>query len=457
MTLSSISFGTDGVRGTYGQGAITEACFELIGHAFGLALVLQQAGPCQMVLGRDTRPSGPLLQAALSRGLRRAGVLVWDAGVLPTAAVAVLVQRLGAQAGAVISASHNPAADNGVKFFDAQGQKISDELQAQVQAWMTRERPDAVFSGEQKPLPNASGLFTEFLRESFPGLNLRSWRIVVDGAHGAAWHVAPTLLRELGAEVIEMACTPDGEHINARCGAVHPEPLARLVRDTRADLGLAFDGDADRLVVVDATGAVQDGDAILYLLTKARLRHEPVSTVVGTVMSNKGLEDALVALGVELLRTPVGDKHLAQALQSRSLVLGAESSGHVLVYDKLKTGDGLLAALAVLQAMAQTQEPFHLLTRELKKMPQVTLSVRLSEAQRSGWRWQDEPGWHAALEQVQGWLNGQGRLLVRASGTEPVIRVMVEAREQASAQACAEALVHWLKSHAPASSDLREA
>lgn len=449
MTHSTISFGTDGVRGTFGQGAITEEHFEHIGHAFGLALVLQHASACQLVLARDTRPSGPMLQAALSRGLRRAGVKVWDAGVLPTAAVAVLVQHLGAQAGAVISASHNPAADNGVKFFDAQGQKISDALQEQVQLWLTKERPSAVFPGEQVAFPQAGAVFMGFLKNAFSGLNLHSWRVVVDAAHGAAWHVAPTLLREMGAEVIEMACTPEGEHINDRCGATHPQPLARLVRDLRADVGLAFDGDADRLVVVDGRGQVQDGDAILYLLTKARLRSQAVQTVVGTVMSNMGLEVALKKLGVSLLRTPVGDKHLAQALQANSLALGAESSGHVLVYDKLKTGDGLLAALAVMQALVQAQEPFHFLIRELQKMPQVTLSVRLSEANRGSWRWQDEPGWKAAVEQAQTWLGDNGRLLVRASGTEPVIRVMAEASEQSVAEGCADALATWLKTHAP--------
>jgi len=463
MQNNLIIFGTDGVRGPYGQGAVTPENFERIGRAFGEALrqhhSLKQpseSGAPQVLLARDTRYSGPLLADALSRGLCASGVDVLDAGVLPTSGAAVLLPLYRAQAAAVISASHNPAQDNGVKFFNADGQKIDDALQNEVQSLLNSaqalKKPPAEEKdrGAIRPCLGAERQFENFFYRTFMGLSLRSWRVVVDGANGAASKIAPRMLRHLGAEVFERACEPDGRNINQNCGATHPEALAQTVRALKADLGFAFDGDADRLVVVDHTGAVQDGDAILYLLTKDRLStdKEAVAGVVGTAMSNQGLEKSLLALGVPLLRTPVGDKYISQALQHTGWVLGAESSGHILDYSLLKTGDGLLAALLVLRALTRTQESFAFAVRELEKMPQVTENVRLPQEVLKRWAWKNSPEWKYQVDQVERQLNDRGRVLVRASGTEPLIRVMVEAQEAATARACAEALARWLRSNA---------
>ncbi len=438
-------FGTDGIRGRVGELPITADYVERLGLAFG-HMLCERTGLVhpRLVLGRDTRESGPMLEAALTTGLLRAGVSVMRLGVVPSPAVAHLAARYGAQAGAVISASHNPACDNGIKFFDAQGRKLSDEDQARVVQLLTQPRSAVEDIGRLDTAPRAVSDYVDFLLGTEPGVSLAGQTLVVDAAHGAASACAREVFERLGARVHLMGAEPDGLNINDGVGALHPEGLARAVLQTGAHAGVALDGDADRLVMVDARGQVLDGDAILYVLTRDRLVRGPVPGVAGTVTSNAGLEHALARLGVAFVRTKVGDCHVAQALDERGWTLGAETSGHVLDFSKLTTGDGLLAALGVLAAMTRAGSSLQVLTEGLELYPQHKVNVTLERDAPRGAFWERDAGFKAALSRAEDVLRGCGRVLVRASGTEPLVRVMVEARDAELAREQAEQLAQAL-------------
>lgn len=453
MEPSTTSFGTDGVRGRFGQAPITVEHVKALGTAFGQALREQcPRGVPAVVVGRDTRFSGPALQAALTQGLNDAGVDVWLAQVVPTPAVAWLTSKLGAQAGAVISASHNPAHDNGVKFFDAKGTKISDALQQRVVQLLRQPCGPAKQPGRVSTVDDAGGLYATFVLQSEPGLRLEGLSVVVDAAHGAVSGIAEGVLRALGAKVHSIASWPDGTNINAGCGATSLEALRRAVLEQNAYMGLAFDGDADRLMLVGRDARVLDGDAILYLLAKDRKAQQAahgrvLRGVVGTVMTNAGLENSLRKLSVELVRTRVGDRYLTQELQARGWELAAESSGHVLDFSKLSTGDALLAALGVLAGLQRSGRDLERALDGLELFPQHTVNVRLDEGARR-WRWEDEESVSRAVRAAQTELASAGRVLVRASGTEPLIRVMVEASSSATARRWAQQLADVLRAGA---------
>ncbi len=437
-------FGTDGIRGRFGEMPIVPSYVEHVGWALGRALAEQHAKPL-VVIGRDTRASGVELEAALTQGLIRAGADVLLAGVLPTPAVAFLTQRQGAHAGAVISASHNPAHDNGVKLFDASGIKIPDSLQARLVQLLSTPAVTGEVLGSVKALPDGESAYVDFCVACEPGLNLNGMKVVVDAAHGAASRTAEQTFRRLGAEVVVIGNQPDGQNINDGVGATHTEALQAAVVAHQADLGLALDGDADRLVLVDSMGGVLDGDVVLYLLAKDRLARGPLVGVAGTVMSNMGLELSLKRLGVAMVRTKVGDRYLAQALDENQWELGAESSGHILDFAKLKTGDGTLAAVGVLAALHRAGKSLNQMLEGLEMFPQSLINVSLSKATLAQKTWEHDAGFAQACAQVSADLEGQGRLLVRPSGTEPLVRVMVEARTPAQAQACAERVAQALR------------
>ena len=433
-------FGTDGIRGTVGQPPITPDFVLRLAHAVGRVLKRNQSHP-KVLIGKDTRISGYMLESALESGFNSAGVDVVLLGPLPTPAVAYLTRAQRASLGVVISASHNPFADNGIKFFSAQGSKLSDEWELEVEAALSQppQWAESAQLGRAQRLNDAAGRYIEFCKSTFgTELTLRGLKIVVDAAHGAAYHIAPKVFHELGAEVIEIGCQPDGFNINHEVGATHPQALVAAVAQHRADLGIALDGDADRLLLVDAQGRLYNGDELLYLLADDRLgRDEVVPGVVGTLMTNMAVELALQAKGVPLRRAAVGDRYVLEELQRQRWQLGGEGSGHLLILDKQTTGDGIVAALQVLQVCVRGGQPLAQLLQGLELFPQTLLNVRLQPGQ--DWKT------HAALArtraQAEAALQGQGRVLIRASGTEPLLRVMVEAREAALAHGWAERLV----------------
>ncbi|WP_029462468.1 phosphoglucosamine mutase [Serpentinimonas barnesii] len=438
--MSRQYFGTDGIRGTVGQPPITPDFVLRLAHAVGRVLKRSQSHP-KVLIGKDTRISGYMLESALESGFNSAGVDVVLLGPLPTPAVAYLTRAQRASLGVVISASHNPFADNGIKFFSAQGSKLSDEWELDVEAAL-HEPPHWVPSaqlGKTRRLDDAAGRYIEFCKSTFgTELSLRGLKIVVDAAHGAAYHIAPKVFHELGAEVIEIGCQPDGYNINLEVGATHPQALVAAVAQHRADLGIALDGDADRLLLVDAKGRLYNGDELLYLLADDRLgRDEVVPGVVGTLMTNMAVELALQAKGVPLRRAPVGDRYVLEELQRQRWTLGGEGSGHLLILDKQTTGDGIVAALQVLQVCVRSGQSLAQLLQGLTLFPQTLLNVRLQPGQD----WKTHAALARTLEQAEAALRGQGRVLIRASGTEPLLRVMVEAREAALAQSWAERLV----------------
>lgn len=437
-------FGTDGIRGRFGEMPIVPSYVEHVGWALGTALLEQKSNPV-VVIGRDTRASGIELESALAQGLVRAGANVLLVGVLPTPAVAYLTQRHGAQAGAVISASHNPAHDNGVKLFDASGIKIPDELQARLLQLLATPAVTASSPGSVHALADGQAQYVDFCVSCEPGLSLQGLKLVVDAAHGAASQTAEQTFRRLGADVVMIGNCPDGNNINAGFGATHTEALQAAVVEHQADLGLALDGDADRLVLVDSRGAELDGDVVLYVLAKDRLSRGALPGVVGTVMSNMGLELSLQKLGVSMVRTKVGDRYLAQALNENQWELGAESSGHILDFSKLKTGDGTLAAVGVLAALHRAGKTLAEMLEGLEMFPQVLINVQLNKASVGGANWESNEEFVLACRQVNTALHGKGRLLVRASGTEPLVRVMVEAPSTAEAKECAEKVASALR------------
>lgn len=438
-------FGTDGIRGTVGQSPITPDFVLRLAHAVGRVLKRSEAHPT-VLIGKDTRISGYMLEAALESGFNSAGVDVVLLGPVPTPAVAYLTRAQRASLGVVISASHNPFADNGIKFFSAKGTKLPDRWELDVEAALD-EPPvwvPAAELGKSRRLDDAAGRYIEFCKSTCShNLSLRGLKIVVDGAHGAAYHIAPSVFHELGAEVIKIGCAPDGLNINAGVGATHPEALIDAVKQHGADFGIALDGDADRLQVTDRQGRLYNGDELLYLMTADRLaRDEDVPGVVGTLMTNMAVEVALKARGVQFVRAKVGDRYVLEELEKRGWLLGGEGSGHLLVLDRHTTGDGLVSALQVLHACVDSGKTLAQLLADVTLFPQTLINVRLQPGQD----WKANTRLTSETQAVEAELGDSGRVLIRASGTEPLVRVMVEARDAAAAQRCAERLADTLRS-----------
>lgn len=418
-------FGTDGIRGRAGEFPVTPETVLNIGHALALALVEQRPGQRPVVIvGRDTRESGVMLESALRAGLASGGADSLSVGVLPTAAVSWLVAREGANAGVMISASHNPFYDNGLKFFGASGHKMPDDLQARVESLSTQRLPFAPCGlfGREKVLGHAAEDFSMFCAGMGEGRILAGVSVVVDCANGAAYQSARKLFEALGARVITVGDTPDGININEGVGATCPSRIAAEVKAQGAHFGVSLDGDADRLIMAGASGTVYDGDQLLYVMAMERSRHQQVPGVVGTVMSNMGLERALIEKGIPFVRTRVGDRHIMQELVRRGWHLGGESSGHLLDLSRLPTGDGLLAAVLVCRAMAHTGKSLDELAGSLYMYPQTLLSVP-RPAQEG---WECLPEYARVVREAQDLVGDSGRILVRPSGTEPVVRVMAE-------------------------------
>jgi phosphoglucosamine mutase len=445
--MSRKFFGTDGVRGTVGQMPITPEFVLRLGHAAGrvLARASGEARPT-VLIGKDTRVSGYMLEAALESGFASAGVDTVLCGPLPTPAVAYLTRALRLSAGVVISASHNPYPDNGIKFFSAFGKKLADEVETQIEAEL--ERPlscvDSHSLGKARRLEDAAGRYIEFCKSTFPNsLDLRGLKIVVDCAHGAAYHIAPAVFHELGAEVIPVGTEPNGFNINDGVGAVHPQALVHAVRESGADLGLALDGDADRLVLVDGEGRQYNGDQLLYVIIRDRMRDGPVAGAVGTLMTNFALERRLAELKVPFSRAKVGDRYVLEMLEEHGWSLGGEGSGHLLCLDRHTTGDGIISALQVLAAMQRAGQSLAQITADLPLLPQTLVNVRLF----NGFDWNRHAPLQDEIGRVQRELGGRGRVLIRPSGTEPLLRVMVEAESEVTAQALARRLADCVPAH----------
>ena len=436
-------FGTDGVRGEVG-GPVINAEFALrLGYAAGRVLAREHAvrGATrpQVVIGKDTRISGYMLESALEAGLSAAGIDVLLAGPVPTPAVAYLTRALRLVAGIVISASHNPYQDNGIKFFSAQGMKLPDEIEADIEAAL--DEPLGCVSseglGRARRMGDAQGRYIEFCKSTFPNdLDLNGMTIVVDAAHGAAYNIAPHVFRELGAEVHAIGVNPDGFNINKGVGALHPELLAKEVKARGAQLGIALDGDADRLQMVDGEGRIYNGDELMYAIVRERMQRGKVEGVVGTLMTNFGFEREMKRLGVGFDRANVGDRYVLEQMQSRGWLYGGESSGHLLCLDCHSTGDGIVAALQVLTALRRNSATLGDWVSDLRMYPQKMINVPLTP----GLDWKTHAGLTAARQAVEAELDGRGRILIRASGTEPKLRLMVEAEDEALATKSAEKL-----------------
>ena len=436
-------FGTDGIRGTVGQPPITPDFVLRLAHAVGRVLRKVEDRPT-VLIGKDTRISGYMLESALESGFNSAGVDVVLLGPLPTPGVAYLTRAQRASLGVVISASHNPFADNGIKFFSAKGTKLPDSWELDVEAALSQEPVwvDSAALGKTRRLNDAAGRYIEFCKSTFASdLTLKGMKIVVDAAHGAAYHIAPKVFHELGAEVIAIGCAPDGLNINHNVGATHPEALVYAVKSHRADFGVALDGDADRLQLVDAQGRLYNGDEVLYLMADDRLgRDEHVPGVVGTLMTNMAVEEALKARGVQFVRAKVGDRYVLEELEKHQWLLGGEGSGHLLALDKHTTGDGLISALQVLQALQRSGKTMAELLAQVTLFPQTLINVRL----KPGQDWKSNVALAEATRSVEAALGDNGRVLIRASGTEPLLRVMVEARDAQVAQASAQRIADTL-------------
>ena len=435
-------FGTDGIRGRVGQGPISADFVLRLGNALGRVLAAQQPGRRSVVIGKDTRISGYMFEAALEAGLVAAGVDVQMLGPMPTPAVAFLTRTLGADAGIVISASHNPHHDNGIKFFSARGEKLDDATELAIEAALDGEfsTVESERLGKAVRGRDAVGRYIEFCKASVPrDFDLRGLKVVLDCAHGATYHIAPLLFSELGAQVTAIGASPDGLNINAGVGSMHLDNLAAKVRQTGADLGIAFDGDGDRVLMTDDQGTPVDGDGLVYVLARdwqagGRLR----GPVVGTLMTNYGLEQALAAAGIAFQRASVGDRYVHQALVEGDGVLGGEASGHLLCLDRASTGDGIVAALQVLDALRRGGQSLRQAVAGLAMLPQKTVNVRLEGA--SARAIVEADGVRSALQAAQAAVQGRGRAFLRPSGTEPVVRVTVEADEAGLMQGTLEQL-----------------
>lgn len=443
-------FGTDGVRGKVGEAPITPDFVMRLGYAAGKVLAAQERRLPQgdhpaVVIGKDTRISGYMLESALQAGLSAAGVDVLLTGPMPTPAVAYLTRALRAQAGIVISASHNPFEDNGIKFFSAAGTKLPDQTERAIEKAL--EEPMQTMPSEKlgkaRRINDAAGRYIEFCKSTFPNeLDLRGLKIVVDCAHGATYHVAPPVFHELGAEVVAIGNQPDGLNINLECGATCPQALQAAVKQHQADLGIALDGDGDRLIMVDEAGEVFDGDQLLYVIAKHRHKHGQLKGgVVGTLMTNLGMEHALEKLKISFARAKVGDRYVLEMLNERGWQVGGEGSGHILCLDRHSTGDGIVSALQVLLALRMAGSTLGDFTRELTLYPQVLINVPVSK----DFDFRESPQVQARLAEAEQELDGAGRVLLRASGTEPVLRVMVEGKSGQKVRHWAEAIADTVR------------
>ncbi|MDD5240115.1 MAG: phosphoglucosamine mutase [Sulfuricella sp.] len=443
-------FGTDGVRGKVGEAPITPDFVMRLGYAAGRVLAasekrLPQGEHPAVVIGKDTRISGYMLESALQAGLSAAGVDVLLLGPMPTPAVAYLTRALRAQAGIVISASHNPFEDNGIKFFSASGTKLPDGIERAIEKALDdpmQTMPSARL-GKARRINDAAGRYIEFCKSTFPSeLDLRGMKIVVDCAHGATYHVAPPVFHELGAEVIAIGNQPDGLNINHECGATSPRALQEAVKQHQADLGIALDGDGDRLVMVDGSGELFDGDQLLYVIAKYRHQHGLLKGgVVGTQMTNLGMEHALDKLKIPFARSKVGDRYVMEMLGERGWQLGGEGSGHILCLDRHSTGDGIVSALQVLLALRETKSTLSGFTKDLTLYPQVLINVPVAK----GFDCREDVTVLAKQAEAELALNGTGRVLLRASGTEPVLRVMVEGKSAKDVKHWAEAIAEAVR------------
>ena len=436
-------FGTDGVRGKVGSYPITPDFALKLGWAAGKVLASQ--GSKMVLIGKDTRISGYMLESALEAGLAAAGLSAAFTGPMPTPAIAYLTRTFRAEAGIVISASHNPYYDNGIKFFSAKGTKLPDEIEEAIEE-MLEQPMDCVESaelGKASRINDAAGRYIEFCKGTFPAhLGLEGYKIVVDCANGATYHIAPNVLRELGAEVIEMGTDPNGLNINEKCGATDVTALQAKVVEMKADVGLAYDGDGDRIMMVDHLGNKVDGDQILFIIAREALRSGQLKGgVVGTLMSNMSLEIALKMLGVPFLRANVGDRYVLEKMVENDWTLGGENSGHIIIADKNTTGDGIVASLAVLAAMVQHKLSLNELASAVKLFPQVLINVRFAGGDNP----LESDAVKSVAADVEKRLEGKGRILLRKSGTEPLIRVMVECQDAALAQQCAEEIAEAVK------------
>ncbi|CAM3048014.1 MULTISPECIES: phosphoglucosamine mutase [Cupriavidus] len=440
-------FGTDGVRGKVGDAPITPDFVMRLGHAAGKVLAhgaRTGQGKPTVLIGKDTRISGYMLEAALEAGFTSAGVHVLLTGPLPTPGIAYLTRALRLSAGVVISASHNPYYDNGIKFFSASGDKLPDAVEAAIEAALDEPMVCAPSDdlGRARRIDDAAGRYIEFCKSTFPyEQDLHGLKLVVDCAHGAAYHIAPPVFHELGADVVAIGNQPNGRNINAGYGATAPEKLIEAVKANGADLGLAFDGDADRLQVVDADGRLYNGDELLYLIVRDRqAAGQAVPGAVGTLMTNMAVELALKREGVDFVRAKVGDRYVLEELNKRKWTLGGEGSGHLLCLDRHSTGDGIVSALQVLGALRRSGKTLAQLLDGVKLFPQTLINVRVQK----GFDWQTHAGLQAARAAVEPELEGRGRVLIRASGTEPVVRVMVEAEQAEMAERAARKLADAL-------------
>ena len=439
-------FGTDGIRGKFGELPITPEFALKLGFAAGKVLkkMSNRKKPI-VVLGKDTRLSGYILESALQAGLNAAGVYVHLLGPLPTPAIAHLTRALHASLGIVISASHNPYYDNGIKFFSSEGKKLPDDVQEAINQELEKELKieDTANLGKSVRVKDANGRYIEFCKSTFPyHFDLSNLKIVVDCANGAAYNVGPAVFKELGAKIVALYNEPDGLNINEQCGSTHPEKLQKAVLHHHADLGIAFDGDADRVILVDQRGELVDGDSILYILA-TQASHKPAG-IVGTVMSNMALELALEKAQVPFVRASVGDRYVLQALDEKGWVIGGEPSGHILTLDKSTTGDAIIAALQVLTVMVEQKKALHELVAEFHLLPNVLVNVRL-EAMFDAYA---VPALVTEFEKAEAQLKGRGRLLIRKSGTEPVIRVMVEGDDLQEVTALANHLADAVRANA---------
>ena len=438
-------FGTDGVRGKVGTYPITPDFALKLGWAAGKVLASQ--GSRTVLIGKDTRISGYMLESALEAGLAAAGLTAAFTGPMPTPAVAYLTRTFRLEAGIVISASHNPYYDNGIKFFSSQGTKLPDDIEEAIEAMLDNPM-DCVESadlGKASRISDAAGRYIEFCKSTFPAhLGLDGYKIVVDCANGATYHIAPNVLRELGAEVIEIGTAPNGININEKCGATDVKALQEKVLETKADVGLAYDGDGDRIMMVDHLGNKVDGDQILFIIAREALRSGQLKGgVVGTLMSNMSLEIALKMLGVPFVRANVGDRYVLEKMVEHNWTLGGENSGHIIIADKNTTGDGIIASLAVLSAMVQHRLSLNELASAVKLFPQVLINVRFAGGDSP----LESEAVKAVAADVEKRLEGKGRILLRKSGTEPLIRVMVECEDGTLAKQCAEEIAETVKAN----------
>jgi phosphoglucosamine mutase len=449
--MSRKYFGTDGVRGKVGEHPITPQFVMHLGYAAGKVLAKSEHSRGErpaVLIGKDTRISGYMLESALEAGLIAAGIDVYLAGPVPTPAVAYLTRALRLQAGVVISASHNPFEDNGIKFFSGSGTKLPDEVEHAIEAAldepMQTNASEAL--GKAKRLDDAVGRYIEFCKSTFPNeMDLRGMKIVVDCAHGATYHIARHVFHELGAEVVAIGAEPNGLNINDGYGATKPQALQKAVVEHKADIGIALDGDGDRLVMVDASGKLYDGDQLLYVIAR---QHHAEGTmkggVVGTLMTNLAFEHAMQHLGIPFMRAKVGDRYVMELLQQQGWQLGGENSGHIICLDKHSTGDGIVSALQVLHALRMKKQTLAEAAGDLHMYPQVLINVKMTKKEDIS----NHSKVRHAVETAEIMLDGKGRVLLRPSGTEPLLRVMVEGEDGAKVKLCAEKIAEAVKAAA---------